>query len=199
MKRPSDEEIRTRAKAENLIQQKYKGDTIIDVAMHVANWAMDQMAKQEPKMGGILTFEEWHKVYYGRNHSQNKELIEMVWNIARADMIPAANAIQIPDESEWPEWSQGIRIQHQGIKSDHWSIIKDIPRSKPAWKPCEGDIVAAWDHDKSGIIIATVASEGKASGIYDKDDNHWCHCAKLEQLSDIGHDIAWFKANRNWI
>jgi hypothetical protein len=109
-----------------------------DVSRELANWACDQM-EQPASVDGVMSFEEWHMSYYGRAHSQNKELIEMVWDKARIGMIPAANAINIPEV--WPLDCavRGIKVAYT-YEGDACSPLQIayIPRPtppKPKWEP----------------------------------------------------------------
>ena len=120
-------------------------------------------------------------------------LIKRAICYARQGMIPAANAIQIPPESEWPKDATDIQLLYTNPSTVFMRIpIAIIPRSKPAWKPKVGDKIAYWF---DGMTAVYFGEYGNLDEVFRNEP----HYAKVEQLSDIGHDIAWFKANRSWI
>lgn len=199
MSRPSDEEIRYKWNSLN-----QNDDPEYQNAIDLANWAMDQIqfdqCYQEPKMKGVLTLEEIKDNISNSVCSSSDGAVHRAMRLARQGMIPAANAIEIPDESEWPKDALSIQIMycykipepHEKIHRCPNLLIKEIPRSKSVWKPLDSDTIVVWD---------SVDDNCRTTGIYLYGDIDVTgkHCAKVEQLSDIGHDIAWFKANRPWV
>lgn len=151
----------------------------------------------KPEPDEVLSFEEWYHKYRDSDdfYKPFPVNLEDAFKAARQGMIPAKNAIQLPEEIEWPSFAMGIVVQYQ-YDIDHYNIgqqpIKYIPRSKPKWTPEMGDKVVPWNNCN---IPETVPIVEPFENLYAKYD----HYAKVEQLSDIGHDIAWFKKNRDWI
>lgn len=58
-------------------------------------------------------------------------------------MIPAASAIQIPPESEWPVKADCIQVAYYDADGEYIlnGTIKLIHRSKPQWAPKDGESV----------------------------------------------------------
>ena len=139
-------------------------------------------------MEGVLTFAEYINDINGPWDSAS------VWNAARQGMIPAANAVEMPDEEYWPDWAKCIVCEfssEDGVTHGCDPALI-IPRSKPVWKPCEGDKVVYWFDGRTAVYF------GKYGNL-DEVFRNEPHYAKLESLDDIGHDISWFKTNRSWI
>ena len=180
MKEPTDQEIME-------YWQLPVEDTISTVRHFLA------LAKQEPE--GVLSFNDmWYEECNNPLPALTSyTLAQRIWNDARQGMIPAANAIQIPPESEWSKDATDIQLLYTNPSTVFMRIpIAIIPRSKPAWKPKVGDKIAYWF---DGMTAVYFGEYGNLDEVFRNEP----HYAKVEQLSDIGHDIAWFKANRSWI
>lgn len=144
------------------------------------------------KHEGVMTFDEW----MSRFRKPNVDLytigcLEEAWIAARQGMIPAANAVVIPDVKEWPEDAEYVELAY--LKHGHIFLksITEIMRPVEAWRPKADDIVTGWDRDGKGFSNIVTKYKDRLCD--------WDHYSLLESLDDIGHDIAWFKANRKFI
>lgn len=101
-------------------------------------------------MEKMMTFEEWDKLspfHFGTKSAE--EYKRDLFQMARKGMIPAENAVVIP---EWPNdkdivgvvigWDcngPGCHLEEEG--KDYYKLIKYIPRPKPVWVPKVGEAV----------------------------------------------------------
>jgi hypothetical protein len=186
------------------------GKTSVSPTVDTVRYFMEWAGKHTPQPEGVMSFEEWDEKGTASLTDNWSELSitkkwKHIWNAARQGMIPAASAIQIPLESEWPGKAKAIviafsELDYLEIERECPMLIKAIPRSKPQWKPEIGKPVFAWDSDAStNFEIVILKDSGCNNGWYDTNDNHWIHVAKLKSLDDIGHSIAWFKENKSLV
>lgn len=93
---------------------------------------------------GRPTYRELEEKYILTHNMTAIDLANWAMDQALDGMIPAANSIQIPPESEWPEWADCVKVVYPAYDNDHSEIvIKNIPRPKPQWVPKEGE-AAFW-------------------------------------------------------
>jgi hypothetical protein len=101
--------------------------------------------------------------------------------------------IELPPEEEWPEWADYWRIwfESDNVPDRKWVRMCNLTRTK--WEPKDNDIVVAWDDFEEDLVISI-----DGACLYSSIKNCHEHFAIVENITDIGHDIAWFKANRKW-
>lgn len=103
----------------------YNQSTIVKIVYHF----LERQANETS--GDMLTFEE----SWGASPSfkSTEQLSEHHFNAARVGMIPAKNAITLPDESEWPEDARCIDVvfSYDGSELRNVNMIACVPRTKP--------------------------------------------------------------------
>lgn len=134
-------------------------------------------------MGKSLTYEEW-KESLGLGDLP----LRGAFDKARVGMIPAENAVVIPDVSEWPRHATGINVTYAWDCFDEAigsPVIAYIPRPKPVWVPRVGDRVFALD-TTDGMVHVGVIEEvnGNMSLVTSCGKKGWFHNKELKPFND---------------
>lgn len=79
----------------------------------------------------------------------------------RQGMIPAENAVVIPDVSEWPDDAIAIHFSYASATACYsgMQIISRIPRPKPVWVPKVGEAVFFCTTDLTGQVARVIGFE----------------------------------------
>lgn len=123
------------------------------------------------------------------------DLANWAMDQALEGMIPAANVIQAPDESEWHYDTEAIETYEITRSGKAHILVNRIERSKPQYVPNDDEDYVWWESGVSDNNQPNFSWLSPTTGISGID----CHAAMIKSIHDIGHDIAWFKANRPWI
>jgi hypothetical protein len=104
-------------------------------------------------------------------------------------MIDAAKAIPIPEK--WPDRRAAYVAYFTAAAENFFRYANGsvyITRPVSAWEPEQGDPIVVWDENISPNARLTI--------MFLHSEKCSDHCALVESLSDLGHTVAWFLANR---